>query len=96
MEFMQRAMAEMPHGREREYVAKRIDELNKRMEREVLEAQGLPIPPHLMPEEPHDHSDHFHGPGGHHHGPGEAPGMPVMPGLPQIDDDHDHQNHYHD
>lgn len=94
IEYLEMAQKQMPHGPEREFIGFRLNELEKRIERELLEEEGLPIPPHLLPAEPHNHN---HGPGGHHHGPGHNHpgghdhGAPVMPGLPSEGEDHYHR-----
>lgn len=74
-----------PEGAERNLINNRITELQKKIERQKLEAEGMPIPEHLLPEEPHQHI-----PGEPHHGQ-PHPGTPVMPGLPN--DEHDHYHH---
>jgi hypothetical protein len=59
LEYINKALEGFPPGPEREFLVYRRDEMEKRIAREELEEQGLPVPPELMPAEPHDH--------GHHH-----------------------------
>ncbi len=83
--YLEKALETYPVGPEREYLVYRKEELEKRILREELEAQGLPVPPELMPAEDHHHHHHhgmeFPGEGGH--GPG------------QFEHDHDHGHHHH-
>lgn len=60
LDQFRQAYDEMPAGSERELLADRIEELENRIERERLEAEGKPVPPELE-EQDHDH-DHDHGP----------------------------------
>lgn len=55
LELLTEALQLTTHGLERELLSGRVNELEKRLEREKLQRQGLPIPPHLMPEPEHHH-----------------------------------------
>ncbi len=89
MEQYELAMKELPHGTERTLLADRIEELERRLERERLEAEGKPIPPELHPD--------FDGPDAHHH---HDHGFDQYLDLGDDDDsdhdhDHDHDHHHH-
>ena len=81
LEHYQKATRLLPEGAERMLVVNRLNELEKRLERDRLIREGKPVPRHLLPEEAleqgHDH--------GHNHG--GPPGMPEVPG--------EHEGHDH-
>lgn len=62
LEYYKKARDVMSAGQERARVDDRIEELEKRLQREELEEKGLPVPPELQPEieDPHDHHHHHH------------------------------------
>ncbi|TXD33415.1 hypothetical protein FRC98_20680 [Lujinxingia vulgaris] len=72
MEHYQRATKLLPEGAERMLVVNRLNELEKRLERERLIREGKPVPRHLLPQEVLEK--------GHEHGHGGPPGMPEVPG----------------
>ncbi|RDV36179.1 hypothetical protein DV096_20460 [Bradymonadaceae bacterium TMQ3] len=81
LEHYKRATRLLPEGAERMLVVNRLNELEKRLERDRLIREGKAVPRHLLPEEVleqgHDH--------GHSHG---AP-----PGLPEVPDEYKGHNH---
>ncbi|RAL23814.1 hypothetical protein DL240_06575 [Lujinxingia litoralis] len=87
LEHFNLAAKGMGDGPERMLVLNRVNELEKRIERERLIREGKPIPRHLLPqevlEEGHDH--------GHDHG--APPGLPELPSAQP--DTHGHQGHAH-